>query len=194
MSNKLKVGVLGATGRTRIQVIADIALLCCVAAVGITVVFADQTWDGVATATDWHTYFGPSIPWYHEADRYGYLLEQPAGRLVSASSIEFMLFLCAAYVFGCAFRSFLPRADVQRICLFDTWLSSVVVGRTVATVAEVCFVAQWAIILHQLGTMTGADTTVNAACPAANGSCGQELHHPFPSGNGIRSERERKNQ
>ena len=74
-----------------------------------------------------------------------------------------MLVLCAAYVFGCAFRSFLPRADVQRICLFDTWLSSVVVGRSVATVAEVCFAAQWAIILHQLGTMTGADTTLNAA-------------------------------
>jgi hypothetical protein len=74
-----------------------------------------------------------------------------------------MLLLCAAYVFGCAFRSFLPRADVQRICLFDTWLSSVVVGRSVATVAEVCFAAQWAIILHQLGTMTGADTTLNAA-------------------------------
>ena len=71
--------------------------------------------------------------------------------------------LCAAYVFGCAFRSFLPRADVQRICLFDTWLSSVMVGRSVATVAEVCFVVQWAIVLHQLGTITGADTTLNAA-------------------------------
>jgi hypothetical protein len=74
-----------------------------------------------------------------------------------------MLLLCAAYVFVCAFRSLLPRADVQRICLFDTWLSSVVVGRSVATVAEICFAAQWAIILHQLGTMTGADTTLNAA-------------------------------
>jgi hypothetical protein len=47
--------------------------------------------------------------------------------------------------------------------LFDTWLSSVMVGRSVATVAEVCFAAQWAIILHHLGTMTGADTTLNAA-------------------------------
>jgi len=33
----------------------------------------------------------------------------------------------------------------------------------VATVAEIAFVAQWAILLHQLGTMTGAETTVNAA-------------------------------
>ena len=94
---------------------------------------------------------------------YRLLPELQHGSLVSASSIELMLFLCAAYVFGCAFRSFLPRADVQRICLFDTWLSSIVVGRTVATVAEVCFVAQWAIILHQLGTMTGAETTLTAA-------------------------------
>jgi hypothetical protein len=94
---------------------------------------------------------------------YHQLREQPTGALGSASGIEFMLLLCAAYVFGCAFRSFLPRADVQRICLFDTWLSSVVVGRSVATVAEVCFAAQWAIILYQLGTMTGADTTLNAA-------------------------------
>jgi hypothetical protein len=87
----------------------------------------------------------------------------PTSSLGSTSGIEHMLLLCAAYVFGCAFRSFLPRADVQRICLFDTWLSSVVVGRSVATVAEICFAAQWAIILHQLGTMTGADTTLNAA-------------------------------
>src|ERR1700737_3723844 len=94
---------------------------------------------------------------------YRELHEQPTGGLGSTSGIGLMLLLCAAYVFGVAFRSFLPRADVQRICLFDTWLSSVVVGRSVATVAEICFAAQWAIVLHQLGTMTGADTTLNAA-------------------------------
>ena len=94
---------------------------------------------------------------------YRWLLQQPAGGLAGKSSIELMLLLCAGYVFGCAFRSFLPRADVQRICLFDTWLSSVMVGRTVATVAEVCFAVQWAIILYQLGTITGADTVTNIA-------------------------------
>ena len=94
---------------------------------------------------------------------YRQLHEQPTGSPGSTSGIELMLFLCAAYVFGCAFRSLLPRADVQRICLFDTWLSSVVVGRSVATLAEICFAAQWAMILHQLGTMTRADTTLNAA-------------------------------
>jgi hypothetical protein len=110
---------------------------------------------------------------------YSRLHEQPAGNLASSSGIDFtllraeslgsasgiepMLLLCAAYVFGCAFRSILPRADVQRICLFDTWLSSVVVGRSVATVAEVAFAAQWAMMLHQVGTITGADTTLNVA-------------------------------
>lgn len=94
---------------------------------------------------------------------YRHLGGESTGSLVGASGTQIMLLLCAAYVFGCAFRSLLPRADVQRICLFDTWLSSVVVGRTVATVAELAFVAQWAIILHQLGTMTGAETTLNAA-------------------------------
>jgi hypothetical protein len=93
---------------------------------------------------------------------YRQLPAQAAGNAGSTST-GLMLLLSAAYVFGCAFRSFLPRADVQRICLFDTWLSSVVVGRSVATVAEIAFVAQWAILLHQLGTMTGAETALNAA-------------------------------
>ena len=88
--------------------------------------------------------------------------EHPTG-LGGSFGAESMLLLCAAYVFGCAFRSFLPRADVQRICLFDTWLSSVLIGRSVATVAEICFAAQWVIIMGQLGGMAGADTTLNAA-------------------------------
>src|ERR1700739_4602781 len=94
---------------------------------------------------------------------YRELPKHPTGSLDGASGIELMLLLCAAYVFGCAFRSFLPRADVQRICLFDTWLSSVVVGRSVATAAEICFAAQWVLVLHRLGTMTGSDTALNAA-------------------------------
>src|SRR5579872_6858757 len=90
-------------------------------------------------------------------------LHSEAPVTLARSDVEPMLVLCAAYVFGCAFRSVLPRADVQRICLFDTWLSSIVVGRSVATVAEICFAAQWAILLYQLGSITGAETAVNAA-------------------------------
>jgi hypothetical protein len=75
--------------------------------------------------------------------------------------LKYMLPLCAAYVFGCAFRSFIPRADVQRIVLFDHWISSVAVGRTVATIAEVCFVIQWAILLRYFAKLTKSDTVLN---------------------------------
>ena len=94
---------------------------------------------------------------------YRELCQEPTTGLAPTSGIELMLVLCAGYVFGCAFRSFLPRADVQRICLFDTWLSSVIVGRSVATVAELCFAAQWAMMLNQVGVMTDADTTLAVA-------------------------------
>jgi len=72
--------------------------------------------------------------------------------------VDLMVLLCGAYVFGCAFRSVLPRADVQRICLFDTWLSSIALGRSVATIAELCFVIQWAIVLRQLADMVQSET------------------------------------
>src|ERR1700676_2226723 len=68
---------------------------------------------------------GPNIAVWFLLSRQ--LHEQPTGSPDSPSGSELMLLLCAAYVFGCAFRSFVPRADVQGICLFDTWLSSVVV-------------------------------------------------------------------
>ena len=84
-------------------------------------------------------------------------------RAASAPGLEPLLLLCATYVIGCAFRSILPRADVQRICLFDTWLSSVFVGRSVATVAEMCFIIQWAIVLHALAQATRADSAGNIA-------------------------------
>jgi hypothetical protein len=85
-----------------------------------------------------------------------------AGR-AGLPAIEPLALLSAAYVFGCAFRSLLPRADVQRICLFDTWLSSVLIGRSVATVAELCFALQWAIVLHELAKITHSDTVKNIA-------------------------------
>ncbi len=64
--------------------------------------------------------------------------------------------LAAVYVFGCAYRSFFLVYDVPRICLFDTWFSSVLVGRTVATLAELSFVAQWAVMLRESSRATGS--------------------------------------
>lgn len=62
------------------------------------------------------------------------------------------LLLSAGYVLGCAFRSALPVFDVPRLVMLDSWLSSVVVGRSVATVAELCFVAQWALMLFEISS------------------------------------------
>jgi hypothetical protein len=61
------------------------------------------------------------------------------------------VWLSAPFVFGCAFRSVFPRADVQRIVVVDSWLSSVAVGRTVAMIAEVSFAAQCALFLRYAG-------------------------------------------
>ena len=82
-------------------------------------------------------------------------------RRAGALAVEPLLLLSAAYVIGCAFRSVLPRADVQRICLFDTWLSSVLVGRSIATIAELCFIIQWAIVLRALAEVANAETARN---------------------------------
>src|SRR5580658_7350840 len=63
-------------------------------------------------------------------------------RLISVGSYgacRLQLALSAVYVFGCAFRSAVPVFDIRRLCLFNSWLSSVMVGRSVATVAELCF-------------------------------------------------------
>ena len=79
------------------------------------------------------------------------------------ASRRLQLVLSAGYVLGCAYRSALPVFDVQRICLFDSWLSSVIVGRSVATVAELCFVTQWALLMHEISRFTGSKTGKTAA-------------------------------
>ncbi len=58
------------------------------------------------------------------------------------------------YTLGCGFRSILPRGDIRRIVLVDSWISSVVIGRSVATIAELSFVAQWSLMLHEAGIYT----------------------------------------
>lgn len=73
------------------------------------------------------------------------------GVAASGDTRRLQLLLSAGYVFGCAYRSWLPVFDIQRLCLVDTWLSSAVVGRSVATVAELWFAAQWAVLMRELG-------------------------------------------
>jgi hypothetical protein len=44
--------------------------------------------------------------------------------------------------------------DAPRICLHDTVLSRIVIGRSVATIAEMCFAAQFALLLAEAGRAT----------------------------------------
>jgi hypothetical protein len=67
---------------------------------------------------------------------------------LTRQAILLQILLSAGYVLGCAFRSAFPVYDIGRLCLVDSWLSSVLVGRSVATVAELCFAAQWALSMH----------------------------------------------
>lgn len=64
------------------------------------------------------------------------------------------LVLSGAYVAGCAFRSLLPVFDGPRLVLIDSPLSNVLIGRSVATIAELCFAAQWALMLSRIGLLT----------------------------------------
>lgn len=79
---------------------------------------------------------------------------QPSIQADTYALRKLQLLLSAGYVFGCAYRSFVPVFDVPRLCLFDSWLSSVIVGRSVATLAELCFAAQWALLLHETARAT----------------------------------------
>jgi hypothetical protein len=64
--------------------------------------------------------------------------------------MKWQMVLSAGYVLGCGYRSVFPVYDVQRQVLLDSWMSSVIVGRSVATVAELCFAAQWALLLRSV--------------------------------------------
>lgn len=70
-------------------------------------------------------------------------------------AIQLQMLLSAGYVLGCAYRSAFPVYDVARQVLVDSWWSSVLVGRSVATVAELCFAAQWALLMHHLARANG---------------------------------------
>lgn len=69
---------------------------------------------------------------------------------------RWLLLLAGVYVAGCAWRSVLPVYDVPRQVMVDSWWSSVIVGRSVATLAELSFVAQWALLLREMGRGIGS--------------------------------------
>ncbi len=63
--------------------------------------------------------------------------------------------VCAGlYAVVCAFRSFWPRVDLERVVLVDHPLSSIALGRASATIAEMAFTVQCALFVADLATMT----------------------------------------
>src|SRR5262245_26605902 len=68
---------------------------------------------------------------------------------------ETQLLLSGVYVGVCGFRSLFPRVDLERVCLWDTWLSAILIGRTAATIAEICFALQCALFVQRISDVTG---------------------------------------
>ena len=113
----------------------------------------------------------PAVAWWHTLLRAGAVLNLALWSLTAVAvtsgqavthtrtgdvALHMQLLLSAVYVLGCAFRSWLPVYDIPRLVLVDSRLSSILVGRSVATVAELCFAAQWALILHSVAVLTGS--------------------------------------
>jgi hypothetical protein len=74
---------------------------------------------------------------------------------VSDGYVAQQLLLSGIFAAACAFRSVLPRVDLERQCFWNSPLSSILVGRSVATVAELCFAGQCALLISKLSALTG---------------------------------------
>ncbi len=69
--------------------------------------------------------------------------------------VEIQLLLSGIYVGVCGFRSLFPRVDLERVCLWDSWLSTIFLGRTAATIAELCFALQCGLFVRRLSDLVG---------------------------------------
>ena len=76
---------------------------------------------------------------------------------------EAQLLLSGIYVAVCGFRSLFPRVDLERVCLWDHWLSAIFLGRTAATVAELCFALQCGLFVQRLAELSGQPMLATAA-------------------------------
>ena len=64
------------------------------------------------------------------------------------------LLLSGIYATACA-CSFWPRIDLERYAIVDHWLSSMVLGRSAATIAEVSFAIQMKLFIDELYSHAG---------------------------------------
>lgn len=65
--------------------------------------------------------------------------------------------LSLVYTLVCAFRSVFPRVDLERLVLFDSPFSSVFLGRSAATIAEISFAIQVSMVWTRVGQLTGVE-------------------------------------
>ena len=77
-------------------------------------------------------------------------------RGLSDGYVAQQLLLSGIFAAACAFRSVLPRVDLERQCLWNSPLSSIFVGRSVATIAELAFAGQCALLISKLSALTGS--------------------------------------
>jgi hypothetical protein len=102
------------------------------------------------------------------------LLPSTASWLAADGVYNLRPLLALVYAVACATRSILPRYDCDRLCFWEHPLSNVMVGRTLATVAELSFAALVAIALarsaitvrwvQQLATVLFAVNVVAQTC------------------------------
>jgi hypothetical protein len=82
---------------------------------------------------------------------------------IANSYYAIQLALSGVYVFVCAYRSIFPRVDLERLVVVDSTLSNIFLGRSAATVAEICFGIQLGLLVHQLGAYAGLPWVQHAA-------------------------------
>lgn len=90
--------VRGPSGAGGVTPIGWLALACCLGAVGLVTIFADQSAYGILRATELHQFYGPNVGWFQEVRRYEYLL----GFSGSAGLGRRLPVLVTIAVLGCA--------------------------------------------------------------------------------------------
>jgi hypothetical protein len=72
------------------------------------------------------------------------------GRSAPTRRDRLNLLFSGLFVLGTASRCFVLRSDVARFAMLDGLFATVLVGRSIATIAELAFVAQWSLVLFWL--------------------------------------------
>ena len=78
-----------------------------------------------------------------------------AASVAASPDQRMQLWLSGIYVAGCAYRSIFPVVYVKRFVLEAGLTSSILVGRVVATIAEVALALQLALLLQQWSSRSG---------------------------------------